>query len=273
MIFIQTEFYSRTLEMSTQLNVLLPQKHLGIGCEAPVSWKTGHPVLYLLHGGGDDHTHWMRFTSLERYVEQRNLAVIMPNVNLSRYTNMAYGLPYKDYVEKELPEAVHSFFHLSEKREETFIAGASMGATGALTIGLSKPENYAAIGVFSAGNWVAEKMYTEDIMPAETIAKRRHTNFLVYGMEDTSPLIGNPEYDAFAMAQKALDEGKPLPKIFHATGTEDHKYENTQITRRFFESLPGNPFRYEYHECPGTHCWKVFDHWIQKFLDQIEIKE
>jgi len=180
---------------------------------------------------------------------------------------------YGDYVEKELPEAVHSFFHLSEKREETFIAGASMGATGALTIGLSKPENYAAIGVFSAGNWVAEKMYTEDIMPAETIAKRRHTNFLVYGMEDTSPLIGNPEYDAFAMAQKALDEGKPLPKIFHATGTEDHKYENTQITRRFFESLPGNPFRYEYHECPGTHCWKVFDHWIQKFLDQIEIKE
>ena len=254
MIFIQTEFYSKTLEMSTQLNVLLPQRHLGIGCEAPVRQGAGHPVLYLLHGGGDDHTHWMRFTSLERYVEEKNLAVIMPNVNLSRYTNMAYGLPYKDYVEKELPDAVHAFFHLSEKREETFIAGAS-------------------IGVFSAGNWVAEKMYTEDIMPAETIAKRRHTNFLVYGMEDTSPLIGNPEYDAFAMAQKALDEGKPLPRIFHATGTEDHKYENTQITRRFFESLPGNPFQYEYRECPGTHCWKVFDHWIQIFLDQIAIKE
>ena len=76
MIFIQTEFYSRTLEMSTQLNVLLPQRYLGIGCEAPVRGQGGHPVLYLLHGGGDDHTHWMRFTSLERYVEQKGLAVI-----------------------------------------------------------------------------------------------------------------------------------------------------------------------------------------------------
>ena len=114
-------------------------------------------------------------------------------------------------------------------------------------------------------------MYTEDIMPAETIAKRRQTNFLVYGMEDTSPLIGNPEYDAFAMAEKAIEEGKRLPKIFHATGTEDHKYENTQITRKFFEGISGNPFQYEYHECPGTHCWKVFDHWIEKFLDWIEV--
>src|SRR5690625_3617308 len=49
-----------------------------------------HPTLYLLHGFSDDHTIWTRRTSIERYVSEMGLAVVMPNVHHSFYTDMEY---------------------------------------------------------------------------------------------------------------------------------------------------------------------------------------
>ena len=272
MAYLKLHIFSNTLEMATQVDVILPERYLYGGMQAPVRKDGRHPVLYLLHGGGDDNTRWVRFTSLERYVTQYGLMVVCPNGLVSRYTNMAYGWRFHDYIAKELPEIISSMFYVSPKREDTYIAGLSMGGTGALTIGLSQPEKYACIGVLSAGNWVAEKMYTPDQMPPETIAKRVRTNLICYGVEDTSELLGNPQYDAFEMARRAVEKGGPLPRIFHSIGTEDHKYENVQKTRRFFEDMPGNPLGYAYHEGPGRHEWKVWDHWIQEFLKWADIR-
>ncbi len=272
MAYLKLNIFSNVLEMATQVDVILPEKYLYGGLQAPVRKDGKHPVLYLLHGGGDDHSRWVRFTSLERYVTEYGLAVVMPNALVSRYTNMAYGWRFRDYIAEELPQIMASMFYLSDKQEDTYIAGLSMGGTGALTIGLSQPEKYAAIGVLSAGNWVAEKMYTPDQMPPEIIKKRIRTNYICYGVEDTSVLLGNPEYDAFEMARRAVEKGGTLPRIFHAIGTEDHKYENAQITRRFFQELPGNPFGYSYFEGPGKHEWSFWDHWIREFLKWADIR-
>ena len=271
MAYLKLNIFSNVLEMATQVDVILPEKFLYGNGRAPVRRDGRHPVLYLLHGGGDDHSRWGRFTSIERYVTQYGLAVVMPNALVSRYTNMAYGWRFRDYIAEELPQIMASMFYFSEKREDTYIAGLSMGGTGALTIGLSQPDRFAAIGVLSAGNWVAEKMYTPDIMPVETIKKRVRTNLICYGVEDTSALLGNPTYDAFEMARQAMKQGGPLPRIFHAIGTEDHKYEHAQITRKFFQELEGNPFGYSYFEGPGKHQWSFWDHWIREFLSWAQI--
>lgn len=99
-----------------------------------------HPTLYLLHGLSDDDSIWLRRTSIERYVAQMGIAVVMPQVHRSFYTDMAAGGQYWTFISEELPALARSFFPLSAKREDNFVAGLSMGGYGALKLGLRKPE-------------------------------------------------------------------------------------------------------------------------------------
>jgi len=241
MVSVQVGHVSDVLGMCMQTEVLLPQQ------EGP------HPVLWLLHGAGDNQSAWLRRTSIERYVHGTGLAVVMPCGHLSSYVDMAHGGAYFTYIADELPRIMRSFFSLSDKREDNFIAGPSMGGAGALRIGIARPENYAAIGCFSA----SVNNRRRD-MPGR--ASRRFG--LTYG---DKPIEGT-EKDTVGNIMRLLEHKKTAPRIYHACGTEDFLLENSRETRDFFESLEGNPFDYHYEELPGAHDWDFWDARIQDFL-------
>ncbi len=269
MAFMQISFYSKVLNMVTNMSAIIPEKSNGVGISRNEQRETTQwPVLYLLHGGSDDSSKWWRYTSIERYAAERNIAVIMPEVGQSGYVNMKYGPDYFTFISEEVPEMAHHIFHLSQKRAETAICGVSMGGNGALKVGLKYPDRFSTIGVFSAGNKIAEKEFTTAQVPQEGIDYRRKRNIWIYGTNDLNSLIGNPEVDVFQMAKDAIDRGGPLPKIFSVLGHEDHNYSGVQLTRNFFESLPGNPFRFEHHEGSGKHEWAFWENWIEEFLDR-----
>ena len=113
------------------------------------------PVLYLLHGLSDDDTIWLRRTSIERYVAPLGLAVVMPQVHRSFYTDEAYGGRYWTFLSEELPALVGSLFRVSSRREDTFVAGLSMGGYGALKWALRQPERFAAAASLSGAVHVA----------------------------------------------------------------------------------------------------------------------
>ena len=87
MALLNTHFFSEALGLQCTMDVILPQK----------SASTGWPVLWLLHGLSDDHSIWLRRTSIERYVDGLDLAVIMPCVHRGFYTDMHHGLPYENH--------------------------------------------------------------------------------------------------------------------------------------------------------------------------------
>lgn len=97
-------------------------------------------MLYLLHGLSDNHSCWLRRTAVDRYAEEYGIAVVMPEVQRSFYCDMAHGPAYFTYIADELPQICQRLFRLSDKREDTFIAGNSMGGYGALKAALSRPE-------------------------------------------------------------------------------------------------------------------------------------
>lgn len=149
MALITCDFFSEALEVGTTMNVVLPQRS---SAQIGVDGRGGEglpPVLYLLHGLSDDHSAWVRYTSIERYAAEAGLAVVMPAVGRSFYANEAHGHRYWDFVSEELPTIVGDFFAVSTAREDTYVAGLSMGGYGALKLGLTHPDRYAAAASLS----------------------------------------------------------------------------------------------------------------------------
>ena len=144
MSLITVNFRSEVLQLNVAVNVILPQPPVGTrGFERKL------PVLWLLHGLSDDHTIWVRRTSIERYVEGRGLAVVMPGVDRSFYADMVRGNRYWTYVSEELPSLMRAYFPLSARREDNFAAGLSMGGYGAFKLALSHPTRFAAAASLS----------------------------------------------------------------------------------------------------------------------------
>src|SRR3712207_4064507 len=131
------------------MTVLLPQRTT---TQIGMTGATGGgppPVLYLLHGLSDDDTIWLRRTSIERYVAPLGLAVVMPQVHRSFYADERYGGRYWTFLSEELPALVDSWFRVSQRREDTFVAGLSMGGYGALKWALRQPDRFAAAASLS----------------------------------------------------------------------------------------------------------------------------
>ena len=155
MAFFECSLFSESLGMTSGVNVVLPQNTTGqIGLMGVASGE-GCPVLYLLHGMSDDHTIWIRRTSVERYATQYGLALVMPNAHRSYYTDMVCGLKYWTYISEELPRLMQTFFKFSDRPEDTFVAGLSMGGYGALRNGLKYHDTFGAVAALSTANIVA----------------------------------------------------------------------------------------------------------------------
>lgn len=258
MALVHANFFSTALGMERQVDVILPQEANGIG-QGSVAKLTKVPVLYLLHGGSDDQTIWQRRTSIERYAVAKGLAVVMPATDLGFYTDQKYGYDYYQYFSKELPEIILEFFPMiSDKREDTFVAGLSMGGFGALKLGITCPERFSYAASLSGlidPVWEYEKRKDGD--------KYHVNNFGT--LEELKGSINDLPF----MLEKQLKEGVELPKFFMACGTEDFLYQPNVLFRdRFMDKID-----LTYFEEPGTHEWGFWDRNIQKVIDWLPLEE
>ena len=152
MAVFELTFRAETLDFDQNVTVLLPEPGNLALAETGKPFRGELPVLYLLHGYSDDHTSWLRRSSIERYLTMdstRPLVCVCPSVQNSFYTDMEYGWKYYTYLTEELPRLLSRWIRISSKREDTFIAGLSMGGYGAYKIALSHPERFAAAASFS----------------------------------------------------------------------------------------------------------------------------
>jgi len=259
MALIHCDFFSEALGISTSMYVILPQKSYKQNKSHQPSQSTAfddkYPTLYLLHGQSDDHTIWLRRTSIERYVANLNLAVVMPAVNRSFYTDMAQGAAYWTFVNEELPEIVQSLFPLSAQREDTFVAGLSMGGYGAFKMALRSPERFAAGASLSGA---------PDIVRIAMNGSSEHR--AIFGEPES---VKGSDNDLFHLAERVAASNGPKPLLYQCCGTEDFLYEDN---RRFLEHCQKLPLDLTYEEEPGTHEWGYWDRKIQRVLEWLPIR-
>ncbi|MFD0958489.1 alpha/beta hydrolase [Paenibacillus chungangensis] len=259
MALITCNYYSEVLGLSTSLTAILPQQTLTQIGMSNKSSGTKHKTLYLLHGLSDDHTIWLRRTSVERYVAELGIAVIMPQVHRSFYSDMVHGGAYWSFLTEELPAIARSFFPLSAAREDNFVAGLSMGGYGAFKWALSNPECFAAAGSLS-GVLDIVKYSKENVDDA-----KKRTLELVFGDE---PLAGTT-HDLLHLLDTTSGNGQSKPALYQCCGTEDYLYDHNASFRVACADKPDYCLTYE--EGPGDHNWAYWDQQIQSFLKWLKL--
>ena len=251
MAFLQVQFFSAVLEVASTINVILPEPAQGIGIDA--SGKDELPkVLYLLHGYSDDHSIWMRRTSVERYAAAHNLAVIMPAVDHSFYRNELHGKRYRDYISEELPMVCRRFFRISDDPKDTYVAGLSMGGYGAMSLALEHPERYAAAASFSGAVDLAGLIEHD---PNKAGWER------IFG----DPDIKGTDADTYHLMEKNA-AAPHKPRLYVSCGTADFLYP---MHAPFVAALKEQGWDVTSYEKEGAvHEWGFWDEQIREFIEK-----
>ena len=248
MAFLSVDLFSESLEVGTSLNVVLPQSTRGqIGVEAVAVPAQGWPVLYLLHGLSDDHSAWVRYTSIERYAAAAGLAVVMPAAGRSFYADEAHGHRYWTWISEELPSVVGELFRVSQRPEDTYVAGLSMGGYGALKLGLTHPGRFAAVASLSGA------------VDVRSLVERPERAEIVDRVFAGSFSAGDDLYELLAAADPAR-----LPPLYVACGTEEDRLlaANTRLGAQARDA--GVDVTTDFR--PGVHEWGLWDATIRDVI-------
>lgn len=247
MALIRYEYYSCALEKNTGAYVVLPEHRDRKGKEEKLK------VLYLLHGLGDDYTKWVRRTPIERYAKDDDWVVVMPDGEKSFYVNCPNGDAYGDYMGEELPEIMRATFpFISERREDTFVAGLSMGGYGSMKLALTYPDQYSAAACFS-GALDADFWF-------ENYPEERYIYERIFASKEA---VKNTDNDLFYLVGKLKEKGSAIPRIYLSCGTEDSIYPESVTFRK---CLDRHQVPYTYEEWEGNHNWVFWDESIRRAL-------
>ncbi len=267
MAIFECKMFSKELFSSVSVNVILPTPESG---DAFFGTTTLYPkegqkyqTLYLLHGFTADFSDWQRFSSIERYAQAHQLAVVMPSVNNSSYCNLRNGGSYYNYYLDELPTQMRAIFPLSAKREHNFVAGLSMGGFGTLKAAFTRPEQFAAAASLSGG--VAGRKPGEETTTRSPIQTDKW-KAASYGPNGE---YFDPATDDLRTASKNLvQSGKKAPKLYIACGTEDFLY---QANLELKDYLLGLGLDVTYEEGPGRHDMAFWDKYIERVLNWLPL--
>lgn len=215
----------------------------------PDSGKKNYKAVWLLHGYTADDTTWMRNVNIEQLAAKYDLAVIMPEGRNAFYTDSNF-IPYYSFFVKELMPKIQGMLPISDKAEDNYIAGVSMGGYGALKIGFLNPDKISKIAAMS---------------PVADIEHFRNN--------EKSPMPINT-FDTIFDSDKKVEENQiinifnqfqPDQKVLHLCGDADFMRDDNLALKEFLENeLKGN---YKWMPVKGDHSWTTWSANIDQVLN------
>jgi S-formylglutathione hydrolase FrmB len=212
------------------------------------------PVLYFLHGLGDNEQMFLRFggwTMIQDLWERHELGefiIVTPRAGSSFYLNSRDGrYRYEDFLLREFVPFIERRYRVRPGRTSRGIAGISMGGYGALRLAFRRPDLFGSVAVHSAAIVAG--------IPADTGSNVRGRLRLF------AEVFGSPVDRAFWNRNDPLVLARSAPlgrtKIYFDCGSQDD-YGFDAGAQALHNLLVSRKVTHEYHLYPGGHNWLYF---------------
>lgn len=268
MSFFRGDVYSYALDKMTPLNIYLPyDDNKRFLVTAP------QRTVILLHGLEGNYSYWNRYTCAERYAQSRNIALVMPDAEMSNYTNMRYGHRYAEYIAEELPEMLDKMFRLNLDREHFSIGGLSMGGYGAVKIALTYPEIFGRCASFSGALHMGSREYMDTLRlwkdPGRSASYDEMTEIERSMFNSGMAVYGedfkfNPENDLLYLAEQLIISGRKQPDFLFTCGTEDFLYD---VNKKYIAGFSERGLKNRFFTWHGIHNWQFWEESIRDHID------
>lgn len=254
-VFDNLKMKSEILDMERNYAVYLPPDY--------ETSSRNYPVLYLLHGLGDDQTGWIQFGEVKKIADDSILngnatpmIIIMPDANTGviGYFNIpSRNWMYEDFFFEELMPYVESKYRIKSNKRFRAISGLSMGGGGTITYALHRPDLFSAAAPLSAA--------TGSLDIDKSIQRLNSFGFKYNRDEVRSLLKSNHPLE--------LIDDIPLNKLnsvrwFIDCGDDDYLYEDNSLLHIAFSDRGIN---HEYRVRDGAHNWTYWRGSLPKVLE------
>ena len=224
--------------------------------------KEAYPVLYLLHGSGDDETGWMTKGKAKAILDSLitnqlcpPMIVVMPNGYLEQ-TGRYYAPESRLWMESTFEENFSNLIAWTEAHYRTIadkqhraIAGLSMGGFHTMHTAALLNQAFDYVGIFSA------------LYVPHTKQPHNERNIEISALAQS-------DKPAYQQTEALLREQFTTPPQVYwiACGVEDFLYEDNVIYRQYLDE---QQYPYEYHESAGGHSWKNWMDYLTIFAQKI----
>lgn len=238
---------SDILKMDRKFAIYLPPDY--------ATSERDYPVLYLLHGAGDNQTGWVQFGEVLRIADKAILdgsatamIIVMPDADTGQrgYFNSIKGdWRYEDFFFQELMPYVEKTYRIKKDKRFRAIAGLSMGGGGSFIYALRHPELFSSACPLSA--------YCGPLSMAEMQSSKARM-----GMENAT----DAEMEAYYKKHSVLELVKNMPaeqkkavRWFIDCGDDDFLYEGNALAHI---AMRKNEIPHEYRVRNGGHTWSYW---------------
>ena len=247
---------SRILKRVAHYCVYLPAGYDAGATQRPV---TRYPVLYFLHGLGDNEQTlfngggWTLFDDLRKQHKMGDFLIVAPEGWRSFYINSADGnVRYNDFFLQEFMPQIEHKYRVQPGRTGRAISGISMGGYGALRFAFAHPELFSAVSAQSAA------LITESPQQLDAVSQTGSPLAGVLG-----PVFGNPidvphwkANSPFVLARKNATALKRMAIYFNCGQDDNYGFEKGAA--ELHEELKKDGVTHEYHSYPGDHSLTYF---------------
>lgn len=255
-VFDNLSMPSKILKMDRKYAVYLPPDY--------ESSQRSYPVLYLLHGAGDDQTGWVQFGEVLRITDEAirtgkatPMIIVMPDANTGRrgyYNSMKGDWQYEDFFFQELMPFVEKQYRVKTERRFRAISGLSMGGGGTFIYTLHHPELFSSACPLSAA---AGPVNMEE---ARAYFSRRDTT-----IKDTTGFYNYyQKYSTLELIRTMSKEKLSSIRWYIDCGDDDFLYEGNALVHI---ALRKKEVPHEYRVRDGAHNWTYWRASLPEVLD------
>lgn len=234
---------SKILNMDRKYAIYLPPQY--------ETSQRSYPVLYLLHGGGDDQTGWVQFGEVQQITDKAiedglatPMIIVMPDANTGRrgYFNDIKGdWRYEDFFFQEFMPFIEKTYRVKAEKRYRAISGLSMGGGGSFMYTLHHPELFSAACPMSASTG---PITLDDLR--KTLSANNTT------VADTAIVSYYNRHSTLALINNMPDSMKKAVRWYIEIGDDDFLYEGNSLVHI---TMRKKEIPHEFRIRDGAHNW------------------